>query len=67
MKNMAYLPAQGGSLECAKGYFAGFYGLGSYFARRQVLEIPYRINRYDIYIYILYFNKKYKVFNGFCK
>ena len=44
---MAYLPAQGGSLVCAKGYFAGFQGLGSYLARRQVLEIPYRINRYE--------------------
>ena len=44
---MAYLPAQGGSLVCAKGYFGGFHGLGSYFIRRQVWEIPYTINRYE--------------------
>ena len=44
---MAYVPAQGGTLVCAKGYFADFHGLGSYFIRRHVLEIPYRINRYE--------------------
>ena len=44
---MAYVPAQGGSLLCAKGYFAGFHGLGSYLARGHVLEIPYIINRYE--------------------
>ena len=44
---MAYVPAQGGSLVCAKGYFAGFCGCGSYFIRQQVLEIPFSINRHE--------------------
>ena len=48
---MAYVPAQGGSLVCAKGYFAGFCGSGSYLIRRQVFEIPYTINRYDSEIF----------------
>ena len=30
-----------------KAFFAGFHGLGSYLIRRHVLEIPYRINRYE--------------------
>ena len=44
---MVYIPAQNGSLVCAKGFFGDFHGLGSYFIRRHVLEIPYRINRYE--------------------
>ena len=44
---MAYVPAQDGILLCEKSFFAGFHGLGSYFIRQRVLEIPYTINRYE--------------------